>query len=200
MKACCYRRSWDDIPIVLLAIIMFWTGWGTFFRVVAGWGYVRHARRVRESEWLGSHEVLVVKLSWEGATSDREDTRSCWWNFRRKNRVPGKQEKEHYSLDRHNLAYDLETLPAPVDVQIEQSETQFEGIIGVLILRHVPSASKVSRRCRSRGGRTWIRGWAVSRLCPSFYSTLALHATHSCRIDDYPISSVAISESTYEVH
>jgi len=109
--------------------------------------------------------VLVVKthLPNEDAAAHRGDTRKYWWTNRRANAAHGTESRRQNILDNNHLQYDLETLP--VDLRPDEPEQVAEEIIGVLILRHVPSPSnnKLSRKGRGRGGRAWIRGWAVSR-------------------------------------
>jgi len=181
---------------------MFWTGWGTFFRIVAGYGYARNARRVRESEWLGEDEVLVVKVPHETAMK-REDTRTRWWSrtlssaTHRAHATSGTKASRLLILDVNTLPYDVETLPDPVDLGTNELECPPETIIGVLILRHVPASSKVSRKSRCRGGRAWIRGWAVSRAAPvpSVISALHLrflHFTNLTSLHDFRRVSIQI--------
>jgi len=198
-KACCYRRSWDDAPIVFLAITMLWLAWGTFIRILAGWGYARHAGVVRESEWPGSDEVLVVKVRTENddaaAGAIPGDIPRRWWPAflssatRRSNRATGTNAERRYRLDASSLQYDLEI--SLVDSLSDEPEQGPEAIIGVLILRHVTSPSKLNRKGRGRGGQAWIRGWAVScRLSSAAPFPSLQHdflSTHPCAI---PLTTV----------
>jgi len=152
---------------------MLWLAWGTFFRIVAGWGYARHARRVRESEWVGGDEVVVVKVRTQNdatATAGNRDALTHRWPaflssaFHHSNRATGTTARASHLLDANSLQYDLETMPVDLnpDEPEPEPESRAEVIIGVLILRHVASASKLNRKGRHRGGQAWIRGWAVS--------------------------------------
>ena len=159
---------------------MLWLAWGTFFRIMVGWGYARHARRVRESEWLGGDEVLVVKVRLENdddatAGAIPGDNPRRWWQpflssaIRYPSRATDTNERGSPPLDANSLQYDLETNPVDLNLHEPEHDPVPGAIIGVLILRHVPSTSngKLNRKGRHRGGKAWIRGWAVS---PPFHT------------------------------
>ena len=125
---------------------------------------------VRESDWLGGDEVLIVKVRPENdddSTADTGNKRMHWLSHflsAAASRTKGKAgtKSNQTILDINNLQYDLETIPVDLNPDEPEHEQNPETIIGVLILRHVASPSKLNRKGHNRGGQAWIRGWAVS--------------------------------------